>query len=55
MGIDTHVDTSCAGKHVMILEYIQGTLFNVSLFQGLSIRNVYLANGIIVVDKDDDQ
>ena len=45
MGIDAHADTSCAGKHVSILEYIQGTLFNVFLFQSLSIRNVSLANG----------
>ena len=55
MGIDTHVDTSCAGKHVRILKYIQGTLFNVSSFQDPSIRNVSLANGIVVVDKDDGQ
>ena len=55
MGIDTHADTSCAGKHVRILEYIQGTLFNVSPFQGPSIQNVSLANGIITVGREDGQ
>ena len=55
MGIDTHADTSCAGKHVRILEYIQGTLFNVSPFQGPSIQNVSLANGIIAIDREDCQ
>ena len=55
MGIYTHADKSCAGKHVRILEYIQGTLFNVFPFQGPSIRNISLANGIIAVDKEDGQ
>ena len=52
-GIYIHDDTSYAGKHVRILEYIQGTLFNVSPFQVHSIRNVSLANGIVAVDKED--
>ena len=55
IGIDTHADMSCAGKHVRILEYIQGNLFDVLPFQGPSIRNVSLANRIVVVDKDDGQ
>ena len=55
IGIYTHDNTSCAEKHVRILEYIQGTLFNVSPFQVHSIRNVSLANGIVAVDKEDDQ
>ena len=55
MGIDTHVDTSCAGKYVMIFEHIQGTLSNVSPFKCPSIRHVSLANGIVAVDKEDDQ
>ena len=54
MGIYTHVDKSCAGKHVRLLEYIEG-FFNVSLFQGPSIQNVSLANGIIAVDREDGQ
>ena len=52
MGIDTHVDTSCAGKYVMIFEHIQGTLSNVSPFKCPSIRNLSLANGIVAVDKE---
>ena len=44
MGICTYVDTSCAGKRVRSIEYIQGTLFKVSPFQGPSIRNISLAN-----------
>ena len=52
MGIYTHADTSCTGKHVMIFEHIQGTLFNVSPFQGPSIRNLSLANRIVAVDKE---
>ena len=42
--IDTHADTSCAGKHVKILEYVQGTRFSVAPFQGPSINNISLAN-----------
>ena len=52
MGIDTHADSSCAGKHVMIFEHIQGTLFNISPFQGPSIRNLSLANRIVDVDRE---
>ena len=55
MEIDTHTDTSCVGKDVRIVEYIQGTLFNVSSFKGPSIRNVSLANGIIAIDREDGQ
>ena len=55
LGIDTHADTSCAGRHVRILEYIDGTKFNVAPFQGPSIKNISLANGIVAIDKEDGQ
>ena len=55
MGIDTHADTSCTGRHVRILEYIQGTLFNLFPFQEPSIRNVYIENRIVDIDKEDGQ
>ena len=32
VGIDTHTDTSCAGKHVRVLERIDGKSYNVSPF-----------------------
>ena len=32
VGIDTHADTSCAGKHVRVLERIDGKSFSVSPF-----------------------
>ena len=32
LGIDTHADSSCAGKHVRILEYIDGKTFSVKPF-----------------------
>ena len=55
LGIDTHADTSCAGKHVRILEYVQGVRFSVAPFQGPSITNVSLANGVVAVDREDGQ
>ena len=55
LGIDTHADTSCAGKHVKILEYVQGARFSVAPFQGPSINNISLANGVVAVDREDGQ
>ena len=55
LGIDTHADTSCAGAHVRILEYINGASYNVSPFQGPAIQNVHMINGIVAVDKEDGQ
>ena len=55
LGIDTHADTSCAGKHVRILEYVQGTKFTVAPFQGPTIKNISLANGVIAVDRENGQ
>ena len=55
MGIDTHADTSCAGRHVRIIEYISGATYNVSPFQGPPVKNVSLINGIVAVDREDGQ
>ena len=32
LGIDTHADTSCAGRHIRILEYVDGPTYNVAPF-----------------------
>ena len=55
MGIDSHADTSCAGRHVRVLEYIDGSTFTVSPFHKSysPIENVRLVNGIVAVDFDD--
>ena len=34
LGIDTHADTSCAGKHMKKMDYVQGIRFSVAPFQG---------------------
>ena len=54
LGIDTHADSSCAGKHVRILEFIDGKRYNVTPFHD-SYRpqeNIGLVNGIVAVDKE---
>ena len=53
LGIDNHADTSCAGKKVKILEYVQGVSFSVAPFQGPHIKNISLANGVVAVDRED--
>ena len=53
LGIDTHADTTCAGKHVKILERIDGPLFDVSPFNGPPVKNVGLINGVVAVDRED--
>ena len=55
MGIDTHADTSCAGRHVRIMEHIDGIQYNVSPFSGPSLPNISMINGIIAVDREDGQ
>ena len=55
LGIDNHADTSCAGKKVKILEYVQGVSFSVAPFQGPHIKNISLANGVVAVDREDGQ
>ena len=53
LGIDTHADTTCAGKHVRIIERIDGPLFDVSPFNGPPVKNIGLINGIVAVDRED--
>ena len=55
LGIDTHADSSCAGKHVRILEFISGKSFSVKPFlDTYEPRNdVSLINGVVAVDTDD--
>ena len=55
VGIDSHADTSCAGRHVRILEYIDGKSYSVSPFNERyqPIENVKLINGIVAVDLED--
>ena len=52
MGIDTHADTSCAGRHVRIMEYVDGKVFNVAPFHSdyQPIKEVRLINGVVAVD-----
>ena len=55
IGIGTHADSSCAGKHVRILEYIDGKTYTVSPFLSSyqPTSDVSMINGVIAVDKDD--
>ena len=55
MGIDSHADTSCAGRHVRILEHIDGATYNVSPFTGPAFKNIGMVNGAIAVDREDGQ
>ena len=55
VGIDSHADTSCAGRHVRILEYIDGKTYSVSPFNERyqPMENIRMINGIVAVDKSD--
>ena len=55
MGIDSHADTSCAGRHVRILEHIDGVSYNVSPFNGPAITGITMINGAVAVDREDGQ
>lgn len=55
MGIDSHADTSCAGRHVHVIEHIDGVQYNVSPFTGPALPNVGMINGIVAVDREDGQ
>ena len=54
LGIDTHADTSCAGRHVRILEYIDGPTYNVAPFhdQYKPLEKIGMINGVVAVDTD---
>ena len=55
LGIDTHADTSCAGRHVRILEYIDGPTYNVAPFhdQYKPLEKIGMINGVVAVDTDE--
>ena len=55
LGIDTHADSSCAGKHVRILEYISGKTYSVSPFHDSYSpkTDVGIINGAVAVDRPD--
>ena len=55
MGIDTHADSSCAGKHVRIIEFIDGKKYKVTPFHEdyEPINNIGMINGIVAVDNED--
>ena len=53
IGIDTHTDTSSAGKHMRILEIIDGPKLDVTSFKGPSFQNVIMINGTVTADRSD--
>ena len=55
LGIDSHADTTCAGRHFKIIERIEGTSYNVSPFSGPLFNNISMVNGIMATDREDGQ
>ena len=55
MGIDTHVNSSCAGKHVRIIEFIDGKKYKVTPFNKdyEPTNNISMINGIVAVESKD--
>ena len=55
IGIDTHADTSCAGRHARIIEYIDGKSYNVAPFHSgyQPLKEIGLVNAIIAIDLED--
>ena len=55
LGIDTHADSSCAGKHVRVLEYISGRTYSVTPFHDSYSpkTDVGMINGVVAVDRSD--
>ena len=55
LGIDTHADSSCAGRHVRPLEFISGKKYSVTPFHDSYARktDVGMINGVVTVDKPD--
>ena len=52
LGIDTHADTSCAGRPVRIMEYVGGKKYSVAPFHGSyePKTDVGMINGVVAVD-----
>lgn len=55
LGIDSHADTTCAGRHFKITERIEGASYNVSPFSGPSFTNISMVNGVMATDREDGQ
>ena len=55
LGIDTHADSSCAGKHVRPLEFISGKKYSVTPFHESYApkTDVGMINGVVAIDKPD--
>ena len=50
----THADTSCAGRHIRILEYVDGPTYNVAPFHSnyKPLEKIGMINGIAAVDTE---
>ena len=55
MGIDTYADSSCAGKHVRIILFIDEKKYKVTPFHKdyKPIDNIGMIHGIVAVDNED--
>jgi len=55
LGLDSHADISCVGKHARILEYIEGQSFTVKPFNDAysPMKNVRMVNAALALDTDD--
>ena len=55
LGIDTHADSSCAGKHFRILEFVSGKSFTVKPFLDTyeAKTDISLVNGVVAADTAD--
>ena len=52
LGVDTHADTLCAGRHVRVIKYIGGKKYSVAPFHGSykPKTNVEMINGVVAID-----
>ena len=57
LGIDSHADVSCVGKHASILETFTGRVFNVKPFNDSyeSMKNIQTVNAAFAYDADNGQ
>ena len=55
LGIDTHADSSCTGRHIRPLECISGKRYSVTPFHDSYApkTDVSMINGVVAVDKPD--